>query len=51
VVIYARATILGRIMIGLGSSINGNVWLTESVPTGSRITQAETQANEGGRSI
>jgi len=47
VVIYAGATILGRITIGRGSSIGGNVWLTEGVPPGSRITQARTQANEG----
>jgi len=51
VVIYAGATILGRITIGRGSSIGGNVWLTESVPPGSRITQAKTQANEAGHSI
>jgi serine O-acetyltransferase len=51
VVIYAGATILGRITIGRGSSIGGNVWLTESVPSGSRITQTKTQAIEGGRSI
>jgi serine O-acetyltransferase len=51
VVIYAGATILGRITIGRGSSIGGNVWLTESLPPGSRITQAKTQANEGGYSI
>jgi serine O-acetyltransferase len=51
VVIYAGATILGRITIGRGSSIGGNVWLTESVPAGSRITQAKTQAHEGGHSI
>jgi serine O-acetyltransferase len=51
VVIYAGATILGRITIGRGSSIGGNVWLTESVPPGSRITQARTQANAGGISI
>jgi serine O-acetyltransferase len=41
VVIYAGATILGRITIGKGSSIGGNVWLMKSVPPGSRITQAE----------
>jgi serine O-acetyltransferase len=46
VVIYAGATILGRITIGHGSSIGGNVWLTESVPPGSRITQAKTRAND-----
>jgi len=51
VVIYAGATILGRVTIGRGSSIGGNVWLTESVPPGSRITQAKTQANDGGHPI
>jgi serine O-acetyltransferase len=51
VVIYAGATILGRITIGRGSSIGGNVWLTETVPPGSRITQAKTQANARGISI
>lgn len=43
VVIYAGATILGRITIGEGSSIGGNVWLTHSVPPGSHITQAGLQ--------
>ena len=41
VVIYAGATILGRITIGRGSSIGGSVWLTKSVPPGSSITQAK----------
>lgn len=40
VVIHAGATILGRISIGAGSVIGGNVWLTRSVPAGSVITQA-----------
>ena len=40
VVIYAGATILGRITIGRGSTIGGNVWLTRSVPPNSNITQA-----------
>jgi serine O-acetyltransferase len=40
VVIYAGATILGRVTIGKGSTIGGNVWLTRSVPPGSRIAQA-----------
>lgn len=40
VVIYAGATILGRITIGKGSTIGGNVWLTKSVPPGSTITQS-----------
>ncbi len=41
VVIYAGATVLGRITIGRGSSIGGNVWLTQSVPAGSTISQAK----------
>jgi serine O-acetyltransferase len=41
VVIYAGATILGRITVGRNSSIGGNVWLTESVPPGSNVTQAQ----------
>jgi serine O-acetyltransferase len=41
VVIYAGATILGRVTIGKGSTIGGNVWLTRSVPPGSSITQAQ----------
>ncbi len=44
VVIYAGATILGRVTIGAGSVIGGNVWLTHSVPAGSQITQAQSQA-------
>lgn len=40
VVIYAGATILGRITIGAGAVIGGNVWLTESVAPGSVIHQA-----------
>jgi serine O-acetyltransferase len=40
VIIYGGATILGRVTIGRGSIIGGNVWLTESVPPRSRITQA-----------
>jgi serine O-acetyltransferase len=39
VTIYAGATILGgETVIGRGSVIGGNVWLTESVPPGSRVT-------------
>ncbi|WP_084518895.1 MULTISPECIES: serine O-acetyltransferase EpsC [unclassified Bradyrhizobium] len=40
VVIYAGATILGRITIGRGSTIGGNVWLTRDVPPNSVVTQA-----------
>jgi serine O-acetyltransferase len=43
VVVYAGATILGRIIIGKGSSIGGNVWVTKSVPPNSNVTQAAPQ--------
>ena len=41
VTIYASATVLGRVRIGRGSVIGGNVWLTHGVPPGSRVYQAE----------
>ena len=40
VVIYAGATILGRVTLGKGATIGGNVWITESVPPGASVTQA-----------
>jgi serine O-acetyltransferase len=40
VVIYAGATILGRVTLGKGATIGGNVWITESVPAGASVTQA-----------
>ena len=40
VIIYSNATILGRITLGKGSAVGGNVWLTRSIPPGSIITQA-----------
>jgi serine O-acetyltransferase len=40
VVIYSNATILGGdTLIGEGSVIGGNVWLTQSVPPGSLVVQ------------
>jgi serine O-acetyltransferase len=45
VVIYSGATILGRITIGRGSTIGGNVWLTRSVPPGSHIIQAQARSD------
>ena len=51
VVIYSGATILGRITVGHGSMVGGNVWLTESVPPGSKITQRKARQEgfeEGG---
>jgi len=43
VIVYSEATILGRITIGRGSVIGGNVWLTRSVPPNSVVTQAQAQ--------
>ena len=53
VIIYSGATILGRVTIGCGSSIGGNVWLTHSVPPGSRITQVQSLQDQfhGGAGI
>jgi len=45
VVIYAGATILGRITIGAGSTIGGNVWLTQSVPPNSSVSQAQMRSD------
>ncbi len=45
VVIYAGATLLGRITIGAGSVIGGNVWLTDSIPPGSDVRQAEARTH------
>jgi serine O-acetyltransferase len=41
VTIYSNATILGRISIGRGSVIGGNVWLTESIPPNTKLTQSK----------
>ena len=46
VVIYAGATVLGRITVGRGSTIGGNVWLTRSVPPGSQLSQARVRTDE-----
>ena len=53
VTIYSGATILGRVRIGAGSVIGGNVWLTNSVPPGTRISQGRprTDAFENGGGI
>ncbi|MDG0831822.1 serine acetyltransferase [Pelomonas saccharophila] len=47
VVIYAGATVLGRVTIGRGAVIGGNVWLTRSVAPGSVVTQADSLSGEG----
>jgi len=44
VVIYAGATILGRVTLGKGAVIGGNVWITHDVPAGGHVTQAVSRA-------
>jgi len=39
VVIYAGATILGRVTIGRGATVGGNVWVTEDVAPGALVMQ------------
>jgi serine O-acetyltransferase len=40
VVIYAGATVLGRVTLGRGATIGGNVWVTHDVAPGCHLTQA-----------
>jgi serine O-acetyltransferase len=49
VIVYSGATILGRVVIGRGSVIGGNVWLTRDVAPGSRVTQARAREELFGR--
>jgi len=46
VVIYAGATVLGRVTLGRGAVIGGNVWLTHDVEPGANVTQAISR-NDG----
>ncbi len=39
VIVYSNATILGRITIGRGATVGGNIWVTEDVPAGARLIQ------------
>lgn len=43
VTIYSGATILGRVTIGKGAEIGGNVWVTRDVPPGARIMQGRPE--------
>ncbi len=43
VTIYAGATVLGDIVVGKGTVIGGNVWLTESLPPGTKISMAKPE--------
>ena len=51
VTIYSGATILGRITLGKGTVVGGNVWVTRSTPPSSRLAQAPVRQEsfaEGG---
>ena len=39
VIVYSNATILGRVTIGQGATVGGNICVTEDVPEGARIVQ------------
>lgn len=39
VTVYAGATILGRITVGKGAVVGGNVWVTHDVPAGVKLIQ------------
>lgn len=45
VTVYSNASILGRVTIGNGAVVGGNVWLTHSVPENARVLQGKTQDN------
>lgn len=45
VVIYAGATILGRVTIGANSVIGGNVWVTRDLPPNSKVVQTRPKEN------
>ena len=47
VVIYAGATVLGRVTLGRGASVGGNVWLTHDLAPGAHITQAQSRHEAG----
>lgn len=48
VTIYSNATLLGKIHIGKGATICGNVWITHDVPAGAFVTQRNV---ESGRTV
>jgi serine O-acetyltransferase len=43
VVIYAGATVLGRVTIGRGATIGGNLWVTHDVAPGANLSQARSR--------
>jgi serine O-acetyltransferase len=46
VTVYAGTTILGRVTIGAGAIIGGNVWITGDVPPGSKVVQQHSTSGD-----
>ena len=46
VIVYSNATILGRITIGRGTVIGGNLWVTESTKPGEHLVQAKRRRSD-----
>lgn len=46
VIIYSNATILGRVTIGDGAIIGGNLWVTSDVAPGEKVLQARRIENK-----
>ncbi len=46
VIVYSNSTILGRITVGEGAVIGGNLWVTEDVPAGARLSQKYPKGEE-----
>ena len=44
VIVYSGATILGDVVVGEGSIIGGNVWLTHTIPPNSRVFLKDSDA-------
>jgi serine O-acetyltransferase len=45
VVVYSNATILGCITVGRGAVVGGNIWVTQDVAPGARISQRNKETN------
>lgn len=46
VTIYSGATVLGRVTVGQGAILGGNVWVTEDVPPYATVSQARARSSD-----
>ena len=46
VIVYSNATILGRVTIGRGATVGGNLWVTHDVPAGGNVVQHRASHNK-----